>query len=163
MMTTKAVEEISKAIEGYQLMSSKDLAAMRARWFRPERKEVADSEAFRKWLVVVAEAGVPNPPEDIFRLGCLFYRCVTGRPSYSEKELPTPSHPAPPVCEVAPEVRDLVFLASGSLLMLALIFLVHLLTGMRITYVAGLFTGAVASYLVEMFLRWRQPKKAGLS
>jgi serine/threonine protein kinase len=236
----------------------------------PDELELAASTTFE-----VAEAGAPNPPEDIFRLGCLFYRCVTGKAPFSEKELPTPSHPAVPVCEVTPEVpemlgpiidemiapvpanrpqkaahvakslrvflaaeehareahaeeniasptaraakavegepadegeadeeeveeeavaprrlarkkaladqdglwgkavalweeihpevRDLVFLASGALVMLALIFLVHLLTGMRITYVAGLATGAVASYLVEMFLRWRQQKKAGVT
>jgi hypothetical protein len=237
----------------------------------PDELELAASTTFE-----VVEAGAPNPPEDIFRLGCLFYRCVTGKAPFSAKELPTPSHPAVPVREVAPEVpemlgqiidemidpepakrpqkaanvakslrvflaaeehgrevhaeeniasptaraaakaaeeepadeeeaeeeeveeeeaaprrlarkkaladqdglwgkavalweevhpevRDLVFLASGALVMLALIFLVHLLTGMRITFVAGLFTGAVASYLVEMFLRWRQQKKAGVS
>jgi serine/threonine protein kinase len=238
----------------------------------PDELELAASTTFE-----VAEAGAPNPPEDIFRLGCLFYRCVTGKAPFSEKELPTPAHPAVPVCEVAPEVpemlgriidemiapapadrpqkaahvakslrvflaaeehgreaqaeehitsptarvapkaaeeepveeeeeadeeeveekeaaprrlarkkaladqeglwgkavalweevhpevRDLVFLASGALLMLALIFLVHLLTGLRITFIAGLFVGAVASYLVEMFLRWRQQKKAEVS
>src|SRR4029077_17669530 len=52
MTPTKSVEEIIQAIERYQLMSSKDLAAMRARWFRPDRKEVADAEQFRKWLVL---------------------------------------------------------------------------------------------------------------
>jgi serine/threonine protein kinase len=235
----------------------------------PDELELTASCTFE-----VAEAGVPNPPEDIFRLGCLFYRCVTGRAPFSDQELPRPSRPAPHVCEVAPEVpemlgaiidemidpepakrpqkadhvakslrvflaadehtrearaeeniasptaraaaraaeaeaadeeaeeegdedevatkqparkkslgeqdglwgkavalweevhpevRDLVFLASGALVMLGLIFLVHLLTGMRITFVAGLFTGAVVSYFVEMFLRWRQQKQAEVS
>src|SRR6516162_8125500 len=52
MTPTKSVEEICASIEKYQLMSSKDLATMRARWFRPDRKEVADPEAYRKWLVL---------------------------------------------------------------------------------------------------------------
>ena len=49
---TKTVEEMCQQIEEYKLMSSKDYAAMRGRWFRPERKEVADAEEFRKWLVL---------------------------------------------------------------------------------------------------------------
>jgi hypothetical protein len=60
--------------------------------------------------------------------------------------------------EIQPEIRDLVFLAVGSLLMLALIFLVHLLTGLSIVFAAGLFTGAAATYFVEMFVRWRREK-----
>src|SRR5262245_20331704 len=52
MTFTKSVEEINQAIERYQLLSSKDLAAMRARWFRPDRIEVSDPAQFRKWLVV---------------------------------------------------------------------------------------------------------------
>ena len=52
MSPTKSVEEICQAIERYQLMSSKDLAAMRARWFRPNRQEAADPEQFRRWLVL---------------------------------------------------------------------------------------------------------------
>jgi serine/threonine protein kinase len=51
MSPTKSPEEICALIERYQLVSSKDLAALRARWFRPERKEVADPEQFRRWLV----------------------------------------------------------------------------------------------------------------
>jgi serine/threonine protein kinase len=235
----------------------------------PDELELASSTTFE-----VADAGKPNPSEDIFRLGCLFYRCVTGKAPFNEHELRTLSHPAPPVCQVAPEVpemlgqiidemidpvpskrpqkaahvakslrvflaadeearqvgaeeniaspttrvaskaveeeavdeeepeeegdeeeaeprrprkkmlvepddlwgkavawwmevqpdvRDLVFLASGALLMLALIFLGHLVTGLHIAYIAGLFTGAVISYFVEMFLRWRQKKKAEIS
>jgi hypothetical protein len=52
MQAPKSVEEICQLIERYQLMSSKDFATMRSRWFRPDRKEVADIEAFRKWLVL---------------------------------------------------------------------------------------------------------------
>ena len=52
MRATKSVEEICQLIEQYKLMSSKDYAAMRARWFRPDRKEVADADEFRKWLVL---------------------------------------------------------------------------------------------------------------
>jgi serine/threonine-protein kinase len=51
-MTTKSVEEICKLIETYQLMSTKDFAAMRSRWFRPNRKDVNNAEEFRKWLVL---------------------------------------------------------------------------------------------------------------
>src|SRR3954447_22183144 len=52
MATTKSVEEICKLIEQYKLMSSNHYAAMRARWFRPNRQEVADVEQFKKWLVL---------------------------------------------------------------------------------------------------------------
>jgi hypothetical protein len=61
---------------------------------------------------------------------------------------------------VQPELRDLVFLAGGALIMLALIFLVHFVTGLGLAYIAGLATGAVASYFVDRFVRWRQQKKA---
>ena len=43
--------------------------------------------------------------------------------------------------------------------MLALIFIVGILTGIQISYIAGLATGAVASYFVEIFLAWRKGKK----
>src|SRR5688572_24692024 len=52
MPPTKTVQEIADAIEGYHLLSSKDAAAMRERWFRPDRKEVDDPEKFRRWLVM---------------------------------------------------------------------------------------------------------------
>ncbi len=52
MTPTKSVEEICQLIQRYQLMSSKDYDVMRKRWFRPERKEVTDSEQLRKWLVL---------------------------------------------------------------------------------------------------------------
>src|SRR5262245_5674217 len=51
MSATKTVEEIIAAIERYQYMSSKDLATMRARWLRPDRKQADDPETFRRWLV----------------------------------------------------------------------------------------------------------------
>jgi hypothetical protein len=237
----------------------------------PDELELGSSCTFE-----VAETGAPNPAEDIFRLGCLFYRCVTGAAPFPEKEL-VPLRPAKAVCEAAPEVpemlgrvidemidpapakrpqkaahaakslrvflaaeehgreakpeeniaapaavaakvaeeepvdeeaageeeeeveeeevapprragkkvlaadatwwdravatyqeihpevRDLVFLASGALLMLALIFIVEFLTGLHLSYVAGLATGAVASYFVDMYVRWRREKKVGLS
>src|SRR5262249_7581068 len=62
--------------------------------------------------------------------------------------------------ELKPEVRDLLFLAGGALGMLLLIFLGEILTGIRLTYIAGLLTGAAVSYFVERFIRWRQQTKA---
>ena len=56
-----------------------------------------------------------------------------------------------------------MFLASGALGMLVLIFLAEFFTGIRISYLAGLATGAVASYFVEMFIRWRREKAVGVS
>ena len=44
------------------------------------------------------------------------------------------------------------------MVMLFLIFLVELLTGMRLSYVAGLATGAAASFCVEQYLRWRRER-----
>jgi hypothetical protein len=230
----------------------------------PDELELAASCTFQ-----VEETGAPDPPEDIFRLGCLFYRCVTGRAPYTDQQLPRPSQPARPVTEVAPdipemlgriidemvdpdparrpqkaahvakslrvflaadehsreareeehvadpaehvvaggaddepveagmeepeeeeeeevaprraarkgtgagqegvagkfvalweeirpEVRDLLFLAGGALGMLVLIFIAHLFTGLSLFYVAGLITGAAASFFVEMFVRWRR-------
>src|SRR2546421_2790377 len=52
MTPTKTVEETCQLIQEYKLMSSSDYATMRKRWFRPDRKEVADAEEFRKWLVL---------------------------------------------------------------------------------------------------------------
>jgi putative flippase GtrA len=49
-----------------------------------------------------------------------------------------------------------VFLAGRALLMLALLFLVHFVTGLGLSYIAGLATGIVASYLVDRFVSWRQ-------
>jgi serine/threonine protein kinase len=238
----------------------------------PDELELACSCTFE-----VGKAGAPNRTDDIFRLGCLFYQCVTGRAPYARDELPEPQQAAPPVCKVAPEVpemlgqiidgmidpvpanrpqkaahvakslrvflaadeegheakaeehivaprerpsataeevyavaveegqdqaveeeeeeqeeaaprrrarprataepqgpwekvvalwnevhpeiRDLLFLSSGILLTLVVIFLGEVLTGLRVTYIAGLATGAAATYLVEVFLRWRHQKK----
>ncbi len=52
MAQTKTVEEICKLIEEYKLMPSNQFATMRTRWFRPDRKEVADVERFKNWLVL---------------------------------------------------------------------------------------------------------------
>ncbi len=52
MTQAKSVEEICKLIDQYKLMSSNHYAAMRARWFRPDRKDVADVERFKNWLVM---------------------------------------------------------------------------------------------------------------
>jgi serine/threonine protein kinase len=235
----------------------------------PDELELAKSCTFE-----VAATGAPNPADDIFRLGCLFYRCLAGQAPYVERALPSPSSPAKPVRQAAPDVpemlgeiidemidpvpakrpqkaahvaksvrvflaadehareakaeehialpkerigaraaeeediqeelddedvdeteeeeaaprraprkragaehegvsgklvelweeiqpqlRDLLFLAGGALGMLLLIFVVELLSGLRLTYVAGLATGAAASYFVEIFLRWRRAKK----
>jgi serine/threonine-protein kinase len=224
----------------------------------PDELELAASGTFQ-----VAEPAAVNPAEDVFRLGRVFYRCVTGKAPFGEQQLPHPSQPATPVEKLAPEVppmlcqiieqmidpaanrpkaahvakslrvflaaeeeqvheakaeehiiaptahaaaesheeedeenegeeepqprgrmkglagqegvwgksvalwqevqpeaRDLVFMAGGALLMLVLIFLVEFLTGLHLSYVAGLATGAVASYFVDRFVRWRQGRTA---
>lgn len=69
----------------------------------PDELELAASCTFQ-----LAWAAEPNPTEDIFKLGCVFYRCVTGEAPYSEKQLPRPPQPARPVCEVAPEVPEML-------------------------------------------------------
>ena len=58
----------------------------------------------------------------------------------------------------SPKYATLCFLGSGAMVMLFLIFLVELLTGMRLSYVAGLATGAAASFCVEQYLRWRRER-----
>jgi hypothetical protein len=232
----------------------------------PDELELVTSSTFQ-----VTPAAAVNPAEDIFRLGCVFYRCVTGQAPFPGQEPAQPSHPAKPVRSIAPEVpemlaeiieqmidpvpanrqqkaahvakslrvflaaeeharevkaeenlvapgaraaaraaeagpaadeemdeegdedeeeaasarpggaaahegiwgkvvalweeldiqvRDLVFLAGGSLATLTLIFLFAFVSGIRVTYVAGLATGAVASYFVDRYVRWRQEKKA---
>ncbi len=47
---TLSVEALCETIEKLQLMSSRDSAAMKARWFRPERTERADVGKFCAWL-----------------------------------------------------------------------------------------------------------------
>jgi serine/threonine protein kinase len=228
----------------------------------PDELQLANSCTFQ-----VSEAGAANPADDIFRLGCIFYRCVTGQAPFAEREPSQPSRPARPVAEVAPEVpemlaaiieqmidpdptkrqqkaanvakslrvflaaeeqgretkaeenivaptqkghldedeeesgyeedeeeeasprrrrrsgesvplagfgnkavalweevspdvRDLLFFASGALGVLLLIFVVQLLTGIGLVYIAGLATGIVASYCVDRFVRWRQHQTA---
>jgi serine/threonine protein kinase len=228
----------------------------------PEELQLANSSTFH-----VSEGDPANPAEDIFRLGCIFYRCVTGQAPFTENELPQPSRPARSIAEIAPEIpemlvsiiegmidpdpskrpqkaanvakslrvflaaeehgreakaeenivvpshkalheqeegesesvegeeeearpgrrirngeavshegvggkvaalweevnpdlRDLLFFAGGALGVLLFIFLVELLTGIRIVYVAGLATGIVASYCVDSFVRWRHKTTA---
>jgi twitching motility protein PilT len=47
-----SVEDLLGQIEQHQLMSPKDLEAMKARWFRPGRREVDDAARFSAWLRV---------------------------------------------------------------------------------------------------------------
>jgi serine/threonine protein kinase len=228
----------------------------------PDELQLANSCTFQ-----VSEAGTANPAKDIFHLGCVFYRCVTGQAPFAERELPQPSRLARPISEIDPEipemlaaiieqmvdpdpskrqqkaanvakslrvflaaeeqgreakaeenivapsqkghldeeaeeseyeedeeeevrprrqrrngesvrqeelwgkvgalwneinpdVRDVLFFASGALGVLLLIFVVQLLTGIGIVYIAGLATGIVASYCVDRFVRWRQQETA---
>jgi hypothetical protein len=44
----------------------------------PDELRLAESCTFQ-----VSEAGTANPAEDIFRLGCIFYRCVTGQAPFA--------------------------------------------------------------------------------
>jgi serine/threonine protein kinase len=47
---SQTVEQLCAAIERYQLTSSRDLAAVRSRWFKPDRKDQADPAKFCQWL-----------------------------------------------------------------------------------------------------------------
>jgi serine/threonine protein kinase len=226
----------------------------------PDDLELASSWTFQM------SAGTATPAEDIFRLGCIFYQCVTGRPPFTESDLPRPARPARPVAESAPDVpemlreiieqmidpdpaarpqkaahvakslrvflaaeehareagaeedfvapepvkpsraaepdveedeeeeeeveeerprrrrrskeavvgedawgkavalwqeikpdlREVLFCVGGALGMLLLLFLGELLTGIRVTYIAGLVTGMAVSWFVDLFLRWRR-------
>jgi serine/threonine protein kinase len=69
----------------------------------PDELELAQSCTFQ-----VSDPGTANPAEDIFRLGCIFYRCVTGQPPFAERDLPCPSRAARPVAELAPEVPEML-------------------------------------------------------
>jgi serine/threonine protein kinase len=69
----------------------------------PDELELAQSCTFQ-----VSDSGTANPADDIFRLGCIFYRCVTGQPPFAERDLPCPSRPARPVAELAPEVPEML-------------------------------------------------------
>jgi serine/threonine protein kinase len=69
----------------------------------PDELELAMSCTFQ-----VSDAGTAKPPDDIFRLGCILYRCVTGQPPFAERDLPNPSRPARPVAELAPDVPEML-------------------------------------------------------
>ena len=69
----------------------------------PDELRLANSCTFQ----VSTDAKV-DPAEDIFRLGCIFYRCVTGQAPYAERDLPHPSRPAKPVGQVSPEVPEML-------------------------------------------------------
>jgi eukaryotic-like serine/threonine-protein kinase len=69
----------------------------------PDELELAKSGTFH-----FDDAGAANPAEDIFRLGCIFYRCVTGKAPFAERDLPQPKQPARPVAELAPEVPEML-------------------------------------------------------
>jgi serine/threonine protein kinase len=233
----------------------------------PDELELAKSSTFQ-----FSAAGAAEPVEDVFRLGCVFYRCVTGKAPFTDRDLPRPAHPARPVAELAPDVpdmlreiidqmvdpdpakrqqkaahvakalrvflaaeeqakevkaeeqvvapsakpvtveaeepeleedtdeneeqpaprraerakalvgaeenygkvvalwqeikpdlRDLLFLAGGALGMLVIIFLGTLLTGINLTYIAGLLTGMAVSYCVDLYLRYRRRQAEGVS
>ncbi len=49
-----------------------------------------------------------DPADDIFRLGCVFYRCVTGKDPFAARDLPKPSSKAKPVRELAPETPEML-------------------------------------------------------
>jgi serine/threonine protein kinase len=61
--------------------------------------------------------------------------------------------------EINPQPRDIVVFGGGAMLMLILIFLIQFLTGFHISYIAGLASGAVASFLVEQFVKRREQKR----
>jgi serine/threonine-protein kinase len=46
------VEQLCAEIGKAQLLSTHDLANLRAKWFRPERKDAADADKFCQWLVL---------------------------------------------------------------------------------------------------------------
>jgi serine/threonine protein kinase len=69
----------------------------------PDELHLAASCTFQ-----VTEAGAANPAEDIFRLGCIFYRCVTGKPPFADRDLPSPARPARPIHEIAPDVPEML-------------------------------------------------------
>src|SRR5581483_10698099 len=68
-------------------------------------RSVSAGELTREQLeraLELARAGNPEVAQDLFRLGCVFYRAVTGQAPYAEKDLPYPTRAAKPVAEVAP-------------------------------------------------------------
>ncbi len=46
------VEQIIQAIVGYKIASSKDIEAIRQRWFQTNRIDSTDGKAFAKWLIL---------------------------------------------------------------------------------------------------------------
>jgi twitching motility protein PilT len=52
--------------------------------------------------------GPPRPEVDNFRLGSIFYRCITGKEPYSTSEDQRPSRPAQPLRQAAPEVPSML-------------------------------------------------------
>jgi twitching motility protein PilT len=52
--------------------------------------------------------GPPRPEADNFRLGSIFYRCITGKDPYSGSQAQHPSRGAPPLRQVAPEVPSML-------------------------------------------------------
>ena len=69
----------------------------------PDDLQLAESCTFQ-----LGGVGEVSPTEDIFRLGCVFYRCVAGQAPFADRDLPRPSRPARPVAEVAPEVPEML-------------------------------------------------------
>jgi serine/threonine protein kinase len=61
--------------------------------------------------------------------------------------------------EINPQTRDIVFFGSGAILMLALIFIAHVLTGFHLGYIAGLATGIAGSYFADRWLQRRQQQR----
>jgi serine/threonine protein kinase len=55
-----------------------------------------------------APGSAPTPESDLFRLGCAFYECLTGRPPFAAEHLTAPTEPAAPVQKLAPEVPEML-------------------------------------------------------
>lgn len=232
----------------------------------PDELQLAASSTFE-----VKSGNAFDPAGDIFRIGCVFYRALTGKAPFDERQMAAPTRPAAPISQIAPEVpemlaeiveqmidpdpgkrqrqaahvakalrvflaseehskevkeeekivapsdhptykvdepaaaeqpadeeevdegsdeepvparrrsaapvgadvneriiglwedlrptnRELVFVAGGALVVLLLIAVLSFLTGMRITFFAGLVMGAAASYFVDRYLHWRQSR-----
>jgi serine/threonine protein kinase len=50
----------------------------------------------------------PGPDADLFRLGCSFYECLTGRPPFAPQHRAAPAEPAAPVQKLAPDVPEML-------------------------------------------------------